>query len=159
MTAAPRLQALDHRRETIALEVQAVFTLAYRQEAAALGIELADGAQGRSATDIMASPDFHLGARAGGELVGVLTVGADTEPGQIALSALVVHPQHQRRGIGRALVDDMLERGRGLVFSVIAGADNRAALALYGAAGFVEYRRGVLGDTPWTMVKLRRPAG
>jgi ribosomal protein S18 acetylase RimI-like enzyme len=152
------LQALDHRRETVAREMQAVFALAYRQEAATIGIALAPGAQGRSAEEIMASTDFHLGARASGELVGVLSVGADAEAGQIALGALVVHPRHQRCGIGRALVNEALERGRGLVFSVIASADNRAALALYATAGFVEYRRGQLGDAQWPMVKLRRPA-
>jgi ribosomal protein S18 acetylase RimI-like enzyme len=68
----------------------------------------------------------------------------------------VVHPDHQRRGIARRLLRDALQRGAGLVFSVVAGATNQPALALYRSLGFVTYREGMLGETGIAVVKLRR---
>ena len=57
-----------------------------------------------------------------------------------------MHPDHQRQGIARRLMRDALQRGAGLMFSVVTGAANRPALALYQGLGFVPYRQGVLDD-------------
>jgi GNAT superfamily N-acetyltransferase len=152
------VQPLQTRDPEVALEVQAVFALAQQQEAVQIGLAPADTPPGRSLGDVMASTDFHLGARDGPHLVGVLAVGPDDEAGQVAISALVVHPAHQRRGIGRALLREALARGAGLGFCVTASARNPAALALYASASFVAYRHGALGPQALPMVKLRRPA-
>lgn len=142
----------------VAQEIQEVFALARRQEAAQIGAPPADGSAPQEVRTIMRSANLHLGARIGGELVGVLSVGPDAEPGQLALTALVVHPRHQRRGVGAALVRDALGRGSGFDFAVVASADNGPALALYRSLGFVEYRRGALGPAQLPVVKLRRRA-
>lgn len=152
------VQPLQQHDPDVAREVQAVFALAQLQEAAQIGLAPADTPPGRSVDEVMASADFHLGARDGPCLVGVLTVGPDDEADQVAISALVVHPQHQRLGVGRALLREVLARGEGLVFCVTASAHNPAALALYASAGFVAYRHGALGPQALPMVKLRRPA-
>lgn len=66
------------------------------------------------------------------------TVGYETE-----VLTLAVSPSARRRGVGRALVNDVLWRADrlylegGTVFLEVA-ADNEAALALYRGAGFVE---------------------
>lgn len=152
------LLRLVHGDRAVAQEIQAVFALARRQEAARIGAPPTDGPAPPEVRAIMRSADLHLGARIGGELVGVLAVGPDTEPGQLALTALVVHPRHQRRGVGAALVHDALGRGGGLDFAVVAGAANGPALALYRSLGFVEYRRGELGPAQLPVIKLRRRA-
>lgn len=138
--------------------MQAIFALAYAQEAAEIGAALTDSPYGRSLDEIMNGAELYFGAHDQGELVGVLTVGPDTEAGQVAISALVVSPDHQRQGVGRALVRQALDSGQGMVFSVIASSDNHPARALYESLGFVEYRRGSMGPARLPMVKLRRQA-
>lgn len=152
------LQRLAHHDAAVANEIQVVFALARVQEAATIGAVPAATSALSEQQAITRSAELHLGARVDGQLAGVLTIGADAEAGQLALTALVVHPRHQRRGVGTALVADALARGAGFVFAVIASADNPAALALYHSLGFVEYRRGQLGPARLPMVKLRRPA-
>jgi ribosomal protein S18 acetylase RimI-like enzyme len=152
------VRRLVHGDVAAAQEIQKVFALARQQEAAQIGARPTDGSVRQEVRAITRSADLHLGARIGGELVGVLTVGPDAEAGQLSLTALVVHPQHQRRGVGAALVHDALGRGAGLDFAVVAGAANAPALALYRSLGFVEYRRGELGPARLPVVKLRRRA-
>lgn len=59
-------------------------------------------------------------------------------------NSLYVHPERQRRGIGRALLADLIERARALGHrTIIAGvsADQEASVALHRAAGFVQVAR------------------
>ena len=59
-------------------------------------------------------------------------------------NTVYVHPARQRRGIGGALLADLIERARSLGHrSIIAGvsADQPASLALHRAHGFVEVAR------------------
>jgi len=152
------IQPLQQRDTAVAQRLQLLFALAYEQEAAELGAPAPDLPGTRSVEAILASSEFYLGASQDGELVGALTIGSDTEPEQIAITTLVVHPNHQRRGIGRSLVQEALARGAGLVFSVTAGANNGPALALYTSLGFVQYRKGILGQADLPMIKLRKRA-
>jgi L-amino acid N-acyltransferase YncA len=61
-----------------------------------------------------------------------------------AEDSIYVHPDHLRRGIGRALLSTLLERSaeRGFrtMIAVIGGADP-ASIALHSAVGFVEVGR------------------
>ncbi len=131
--------------------------LAYAQEAGLLQIEdfppLA-----KTVDDIRASEDFHLGAWAGEQLAGVISIGPDDEPAQLCITALVVLPDRQRAGLGRALLQEALARGQGMAFAVSTAAGNTPALALYQALGFVPYRYGVVGPKALPLVKLRRAA-
>jgi len=55
-----------------------------------------------------------------------------------------VHPAHHRRGLGRALLADLVERARALGHhSIVASisADQPASIGLHAAAGFVEVGR------------------
>jgi phosphinothricin acetyltransferase len=59
-------------------------------------------------------------------------------------NTIYVHPEHQRRGIGRALLADLIARARSLGHrSIVASisADQDASVALHRAAGFVEVGR------------------
>jgi phosphinothricin acetyltransferase len=59
-------------------------------------------------------------------------------------NTVYVHADHQRRGVGRRLLDELLERARRVGHHmVIAGvsADQEASIALHRAAGFVEVGR------------------
>jgi ribosomal protein S18 acetylase RimI-like enzyme len=73
----------------------------------------------------------------GGRLVGYALSGRDAR--QVFLQRLAVHPDAQRRGIARTLVDDCLSwaaRWHAERVLVNTHEGNHAALALYSAAGF-----------------------
>ena len=133
--------------------------LAYAQEAALLQVQ--QKLQhfvplDTTVEDLQRSVEFHLGAFAGDTLLGVVTVGPDDEPDQLCIGMLVVHPSAQRQGIARALMQDALRRGEGMVFTVATAAANSPALALYRELGFVAYRHGSIGAEQLALVKLRR---
>lgn len=159
------IRPLDHRQAAVAGQVHAVMQLAYAQEAALLRVH--QGSQHElplfpplqtTVADLQRSVEFHIGAFAGDTLRGVVTVGPDDEPDQLCIGMLVVHPSAQRQGIARALMQDALQRGQGMVFTVATAAANLPALALYRALGFVDYRRGSMGAEQLALVKLRRDA-
>ncbi len=156
--AGLRITLLQHREPAVAVAVHHVLHLAYAQEAALLQVtQFAPLA--RTAADLQASSDFFLGAFLGDTLVGALSVGPDDEPGQICITTLVVHPAHQRQGVGRALTLSALQRGAGAVFVVVTASANTPALTLYRALGFVDYRYGQIADIgapALPIVKLRR---
>ncbi|MDB4970609.1 MAG: phosphinothricin acetyltransferase [Myxococcales bacterium] len=59
-------------------------------------------------------------------------------------NTVYVHPGRLRRGVGRALLTDLVERARGLGHRTIVAsisADQEASVALHRAAGFVDAGR------------------
>lgn len=135
--------------------MHAVLVPAYAQEAALLQVAHFPPME-RSAAEIQAGGGLSLGAFIAGQLVGVLSLEPDDEPGQILVSALVVHPASHRLGAGRALLREVIARAPEAVFAVATAALNEPALQLYRSQGFVEYRRGVIGPEAIALVKLRR---
>jgi ribosomal protein S18 acetylase RimI-like enzyme len=149
------LQAFDAGELEAATRLHTLLGLTHAQEARWLAG--GDAAPPPATLDALRNRhQFCIGAFDGDELVGALCIAADDEPDQIQIATLVVHPGHQRQGIARRLMRDALQRGAGLVFSVITGAANQPALALYRSLGFVPYRRGVLDEGGIALVKLRR---
>jgi ribosomal protein S18 acetylase RimI-like enzyme len=154
-----KVEILSHRQPAVAAQIHAVLMLAYAQEAALLGVNNFAPLE-QAAHDIEASEEFFLGSFDDQELLGVISVRADDEPGQINIASLVVHPAHQRRGVARTLLTSALQRAAGATFSVSTAAENAPALALYQQFGFAPYRWGTLqgtaGDEALALVKLRR---
>lgn len=70
------------------------------------------------------------------QLVGFATIGR-LEDGVVELDDLFVHPDVQRRGIGRALVAEAAARARRAGAGRIDVTANPDALAFYAAVGFV----------------------
>jgi ribosomal protein S18 acetylase RimI-like enzyme len=154
-----KVEILSHRQPAVAAQIHTVLMLAYAQEAALLGVKNFPPLE-QTASDIEASDEFFLGCFRDQELLGVISVRLDDEPGQINIASLVVHPAHQRRGVARALLTSALHRAAGAVFSVSTAAQNAPALALYQQFEFEAYRWGTLqgtaGDDALALVKLRR---
>jgi ribosomal protein S18 acetylase RimI-like enzyme len=151
------VEPLQHHDAATARRLHAVLVTAYAQEAALLGVQQF-APLGRTAEDIQRSADLHLGALRGDMLLGAVSVGPDDEAEQLCITSLVVHPVHQRQGVGRALLTEVLRLGRAQAFAVSTAAANAPALALYREFGFVAYRQGVMGAESLPVVKLRRPA-
>jgi ribosomal protein S18 acetylase RimI-like enzyme len=148
---------VDHRDVAVSRRIHAVLQLAYAQEAALLRVKHFAPLE-RTVEDVRCADEHYLAALHDGELVGALSVGRDDEPDRICITALVVHPSFQRRGIARALLRDALRRGQGKVVTVSTGAANAPALALYRSLGFVDYRHGVVGPEDIRIIKLRTAA-
>ncbi len=157
----PRIARLDHRNPATALRIHAVLMRAYAQEAALLQVRHF-APLARSVQDVQEDGDCYLGALAPGDgaetLLGALAFAPDDEPGQFIVNSLVVHPDHQRRGIARALLLEALRLGGGHAFAVATATANAPALALYRSFGFAVYRQGSIGPEALALVKLRRPA-
>jgi mycothiol synthase len=84
-------------------------------------------------------------ALAGGSVVGYAHLDPATET-ESAAAELVVHPEHRRRGHGRALAEALLDRAGSL--RVWAHGELPAAVALAGSLGFTRTR---------ALLQLRRP--
>jgi len=158
----PPVQRLDNTQANTARAIHALIEAAHHQESAWLGLPPATTAWG-DWTEVQRSGHLHLGIwsmatapTAPADLIGVLTVAPDDEPGQLCVRVLAVQAAHQRQGVARALLHDALGRAPGQVWAVSAAAAHTRALALYQQAGFVPYRQGVLGPEALPMLKLRR---
>ncbi len=89
------------------------------------------------AAQLAITPDLLLGAWEGDRLVGAIVGTTDGRKGW--LNRLAVHPDRQRRGIGRALVEAaeaaLRERGLGIIGVLVEG-DNPDSLAFFQALGY-----------------------
>lgn len=147
------LHDLDHRLPTIARQIHAIRRAAYKQEAELLGVAHFPPLE-RSLEDVLNSCEAFVGASQDSELVGVVSTCADDEGRGINISSLVVHPAHQRRGFGIALVRAVMQRYAGTELTVQTAAANAPALSLYAHIGFWEYRRWTVGQEGLELVKL-----
>jgi ribosomal protein S18 acetylase RimI-like enzyme len=153
--ALPTPEVLAHIDPAVAAEIHQVMAWAYAQEAQLLGVKHFAPLQ-ETVQDIAQRKEWLLGLRLANLLAGVVSVGPDDEPQQLRIGSLVVRPQMQRRGIARLLMQTVLARGTGMVFSVSTAELNLPALALYESLGFVAYKRGTVGPEDLALVKLRR---
>ncbi len=152
-----RITSVDHRSEDVARRLHAIRMLAYRQEAKLLGAIHFPPLE-RTVGDVRASSEEFCCACWDEEIVAALSTCPDREGGGVNVASLVVHPDFQRRGLGRALLSAAVAKHAGVELTVRTGAGNEAVLALYGLFGFREYRRLWVGSEPLELVELRRPA-
>lgn len=144
---------LNHRDPAVAQQIHAIRQLAYAQEALLLQVEHFPPLD-VTAEEIRQSQDSYLGAISDGILVGVVSTETP-EPGHRLISSLIVHPDHQRKGIARALLIEVLRDESPRVFTVSTGARNQPALALYRSLGFEEHRFSTVGPEKLQIVTLR----
>jgi ribosomal-protein-alanine N-acetyltransferase len=87
----------------------------------------------------LASPHSHyVGARSAGTLVGYAGISrlGRRPPFEYEVHTIGVDPACQGRGIGRRLLDELLEFADGGVVYLEVRTDNEAAIALYRSVGF-----------------------
>jgi ribosomal protein S18 acetylase RimI-like enzyme len=152
-----RITSIDHRVLSIARQIHAIHMVAYRQEAALLGATRFPPLE-CTVTDIWHSTESFIGAFIEDELVGALSTWPDRKDGGTNIASLVVRPDHQRRGVGRALLRQTVVQLTNADLTVQTAARNVPAIALYHQFGFVEFRRWLAGREQLELVKLRRPA-
>lgn len=87
----------------------------------------------------LASPHNHyVGARVGATLVGYAGISrlGRTPPFEYEVHTIGVDPAYQGRGVGRRLLDELLEFADGGVVYLEVRTDNEPAIALYRSTGF-----------------------
>lgn len=90
--------------------------------------------------EVAASHNRYVAARVGDTLVGYAGIArlGRTPPFEHEIHTIGVDPAYQRHGIGRGMMDRLLDfAGRDSVVYLEVRTDNEAALALYRSAGFV----------------------
>lgn len=156
MGYAPRILLVDHTAFSVARQLHAVQMVAYAQEAKLLGAIYFPPLE-RTVKDVRAADESFLAAFMGEELVGAVSVSPDPKGMGMNIGSLVVSPPFQRHGIGTALLARVLATHGAGEITVQTGARNVPALALYMRAGFIEFRRWLVGREPLELVQLLRP--
>ncbi|TVQ58873.1 MAG: N-acetyltransferase [Phycisphaerales bacterium] len=155
MKIAISVQDADHRDPGVARAIHAVQMAAYAQEAALLGARDFPPLR-RTVDDIRRGAERFLVAVDEGAIVGALGLAPDDELRTLNIDSLVVAPERQREGVGRALVAAAIDRHAAAPLSVSTGVKNLPALALYAGFGFTESHRAFKGEDPIEVVTLRR---
>ena len=83
--------------------------------------------------------DFVLLARIGTELLGVVRVVSD-DASIVYVQDILVHPRAQRKGVGRAMLTEVLHRYRHVRQQVLLTDDRPEQLAFYTALDFKNTR-------------------
>ena len=150
----PPVVLIDHRDRRVAGAVAALQRVSYRVEAELIGDDSIPPLH--ESVDAVAALELTLLAiEREGELVGV--IGYVVTDGVLDIDRLAVHPQFFRCGLGRCLVDAVLERVPHERAVVSTGQGNHPARRLYERAGFVH--RGDVTVTPTLVVsKYERSA-
>ncbi|OIN81622.1 ribosomal protein S18-alanine N-acetyltransferase [Mycobacterium malmoense] len=88
--------------------------------------------------ELASAHNHYVGARVAGTLVGYAGISrlGRTPPFEYEVHTIGVDPSYQGRGIGRRLLDELLDFAAGGVVYLEVRTDNEAAIALYRSTGF-----------------------
>jgi ribosomal protein S18 acetylase RimI-like enzyme len=92
------------------------------------------------AQQMMANPDFILGAFEDGRLVGAVLLSSDMRKGWI--NRLAVDPDYRHRGLAKTLIEESerILRNHGLkIFCSLIEGPNEASRALFKKCGYIEH--------------------
>jgi GNAT superfamily N-acetyltransferase len=134
---------LDHTSRDVAAEIHRVMMAAYQVEAGLLGVSDFFPLR-RTVDQILSAPSLFVGTFADHQLAAVAEIEATAGPVNIA--ALVVAPDHFRKGLATTLLRSVLGLYPGQSLTVSTGILNRPALMLYDKLGFREHRRWSTND-------------
>lgn len=140
---------LDHTQKPVAERIRQLFQASYAVEAKLLEAEDFPPLK-RPLERFTGSKNDFYGYEKDGVLAG--TVEVDPSGEAVHIQSLVVHPEFFRQGIGRALVEYVLNTYNRPAFTVETGLGNAPATALYQAMGFKEVRQW---DTDHGVRKIR----
>jgi len=130
------IQALQLSNQAVAQEILALQLPAYRVEAEIIGSD-AIPALRDTVESLMSCGETFYGWVEEGELAGAIAY--KIEDGALDIHRLIVHPNHFRKGIGRKLLQYVLQDHAHLKkFIVATGAKNVPAIQLYLSEGFIE---------------------
>ena len=143
------IKKLDHTNLAIATKMRIVFQESYAIEAKLLNAINFPPLQ-RPLESYIKSTTTFFGYHIKDKIVGIIEVSSNEKTTHI--NSLVVSPHFFRQGIGRELMDYILQNFSSKVFTVETGLKNIPASTLYKNFGFKEIRQW---DTDHGVRKIR----
>lgn len=143
------IKKLDHNNVAIATKMRIIFQESYTVEAVLLNAENFPPLQ-RPLESYIESKTTFFGYHIEGEIVGVIEVSSNENTTHV--NSLVVSPHFFRQGIGRQLIQHVLQHFSSKVFTVETGLENIPASTLYKNFGFKEVKQW---DTDHGVRKVR----
>lgn len=143
------IQELEHTNKAAAIEIEKVFKLSYAVEAELLGAKEFPPLKRKLEEFIDCSNQF-FGYKIDDRIAGITEI--KTNPNEVHIQSLVVHPDFFRRGLGESLMRFVLANYETTKFMVETGVDNLPAIALYKKVGFKEVHQW---DTKYGIRKIR----
>lgn len=143
------IKKLNHTNLAIATKMRVIFQESYAVEAKLLKAVNFPPLQ-RPLEGYIKSKTSFFGYHIEGEIVGVIEVSSNEKATHI--NSLVVSPHFFRQGIGRQLMQHILQYFSSKVFTVETGLENIPASKLYTSLGFKEVRQW---DTDHGVRKIR----
>ena len=143
------IKKLDHTNQAIATKMRIVFQESYAIEAKLLNAINFPPLQ-RPLQSYIESTTTFFGYHIKDKIVGIIEVSSNEKTTHI--NSLVVSPHFFRQGIGRDLMDYILQNFSSKVFTVETGLENIPASTLYKNFGFKEIRQW---DTDHGVRKVR----
>ena len=143
------IKKLDHTNLAIATKMRVVFQESYAVEAALLNATNFPPLQ-RPLESYIKSKTTFFGYHIKDEIVGIIEVSPKEKTTHI--NSLVVSPHFFRQGIGRDLMDYILQNFSSKVFTVETGLENIPASKLYTSFHFKEVKQW---DTDHGVRKIR----
>ena len=143
------IKKLDHTNQAIATKMRIVFQESYAIEAKLLNAINFPPLQ-RPLESYIESTTTFFGYHIKDKIVGIIEVSSNEKTTHI--NSLVVSPHFFRQGIGRDLMDYILQNFSSKVFTVETGLENIPASTLYKNFGFKEVRQW---DTDHGVRKVR----
>ena len=143
------IKKLDHTNQAIATKMRVVFQESYAVEATLLNAVNFPPLQ-RPLESYIKSTTTFFGYHNNDEIVGIIEVSSKQKITHI--NSLVVSPHFFRQGIGRQLMQHILQYFSSKVFTVETGLENIPASKLYTSLGFKEVSQW---DTDHGVRKIR----
>jgi len=126
---------INNKENKIAEEIRAIFQVSYTVEAEMLKAVDFPPLK-RTVSQFMNSTSEFYAYYLVENIAGVIEIENDEDVTHI--QSLVVYPKYFRNGIGRKLVQFILDNYKSKIFTVETGIDNHPAIKLYKRLGFQE---------------------
>ena len=126
---------INNKENKIAEEIRAIFQASYAVEAKMLKAIDFPPLQ-RTVSQFLKSDSEFYAYYLTKNIAGVIEIENDEDLTHI--QSLVVYPKYFRNGIGRKLVQFILDNYKAKTFTVETGIDNHPAIKLYKSVGFQE---------------------
>lgn len=143
------IKKLLHTENNIAIDIRQLFQKSYAVEAELLNA-IDFPPLRRPLEDFISSPNTFYGYFKNDDLAGAIEIKDDTK--LIHIQSLVVNPTHFRKGIGRQLMQFVMDTHPSDLYMVETGIDNEPAVRLYKILGFIEVDQW---DTNHSVRKVR----